>query len=53
MTKKRKNKLIPLFVLLAVFAVILFAYLALSDANDRREAGEAAAQEEEPEPTLF
>lgn len=45
MTKKRKNKLIPLFVLLAVFAVILFAYLALSDANDRREAGEAAAQD--------
>ena len=45
MTKKRKNKLIPLFVLLAVFAVILFAYLALSDANDRREAEEAAAQD--------
>ena len=45
MTKKRKNKCIPLFVLLAVFAVILIAYLALSDANDRREAEEAAAED--------
>lgn len=42
MTKKRKNKLIPIFILLAVFAVILVAYLVLSDANDRREAEEAA-----------
>ena len=45
MTKKRKNKCIPIFVLLAVFAVILIAYLALSDANDRREAEEAAAED--------
>ena len=33
MTKKRKNKCIPIFVLLVVFAVILIAYLALSDAT--------------------
>ncbi len=45
MTKKRKNKLAPIFILLAVFAVILIAYLALSDANDRREAEENAAED--------
>lgn len=45
MTKKRKNKLLPIFILLAVFVVILIAYLALSDANDRREAEETATED--------
>ena len=45
MAKKRKNKLVPIFVLLVVFAGILVAYLALSDANDRKEAAEAAGED--------
>ena len=45
--KRKKNRWLPIVLLLIVFLAILIAYLALSDANDRREAEEAAANAEE------
>lgn len=45
--KRRKNKWMPLVALLVVFLGILAAYLYLSAANDRREAEEAAAAQDE------
>ena len=47
MAKKRKNKALPLFVLIGVFCALLVGYNALSSANDRREAEEAAQLEAE------
>ena len=41
--RKKKNKALPLFVLVAILAVLAVAYFALSAANDKREAEEAAA----------
>ncbi len=41
--RKKKNKALPLFVLVAILAVLSVAYFALSAANDKREAEEAAA----------
>lgn len=41
--RKKKNKALPLIVLVAVLAVLMIGYLALSAANDKREAEEAAA----------
>lgn len=39
---KKKNKYLPLIILAAVLVVLLIAYKALSGANDRKEAEEAA-----------
>lgn len=47
MAKKRKNKALPMFVLIGVFCALLVGYNALSSANDRREAEEAAQLEAE------
>ena len=47
MTKKRKNKALPMLVLIGVLVVLLIGYSALSSANDRREAEEAAKAEAE------
>lgn len=43
-TKKRKNKALPLIILVAVLVVMIIAYSALSSANDKKEA-ELAAKE--------
>ncbi|MBR3998124.1 MAG: DUF4340 domain-containing protein, partial [Clostridia bacterium] len=45
MAKKRKNKAIPLIVLVLILAGLMIGYSALSQANDRREAEELAAEE--------
>jgi len=47
MAKKRKNKAVPLLVLIVILAALLIGYSALSSANDRREAEEAAKNEAE------
>ena len=41
--RKKKNKALPLIVLVGILAVLMIGYLALSAANDRKEAEEAAA----------
>lgn len=41
-TKKRKNKSLPLIILVGVLVVMIIAYSALSTANDKKEAEEAA-----------
>jgi len=41
--KKKKNKIVPLLVLVGIMAVLAAVYVSLSAANDRREAEEAAA----------
>jgi len=41
--RKKKNKLLPLIVLVGIMCVMAAAYFALAAANDRREAEEAAA----------
>ncbi len=43
-TAKRKNKYLPLVILLVVFVVMLIAYSALSSANDKKEAISAAEE---------
>lgn len=43
-TAKRKNKYLPLVILLVVFVVMLIAYSALSSANDKKEALTAAEE---------
>lgn len=42
--KKRRNKYLPLIVLVAVLVVMVIAYSALSAANDKREAERAAEE---------
>lgn len=42
--KKRKNKTLPLIILVIVLAVLIIGYSALSSANDKKEA-ELAAEE--------
>ena len=41
--RKKKNKALPLIVLVMIMCVLAGAYFALSAANDRKEAEEAAA----------
>ncbi len=41
--RKKKNKALPLIILVGILAVLVVAYAALSSANDKREAEEAAA----------
>ncbi len=41
--RKKKNKAQPLLILVGILAVLTVAYAAVSSANDKREAAEAAA----------
>lgn len=45
MAKKRKNKALPLIVLVLILIALMIGYSALSQANDRREAEELAAEQ--------
>ncbi len=41
--RKKKNKALPLFILVDVMVLLMVCYLTLSAANDKKEAEEAAA----------
>jgi len=43
--KKRKNKFIPLIVLIVILAALMIGYSVLASANDRREAEQLAEEE--------
>lgn len=45
--RKKKNKVLPLFILVGVLLVLVIGYAALSSANAQKEAEEAAAAAED------